>query len=121
MIKESARAEETRGSAVVKIELSDERKSQMVTAIQAYFTEHLDHELGELGAGVDVRCWGAGRGAGEAGDRAAVLDTGNLAVQLALGRNAARLGDREAAFRHLDRALEIRPDSRAALRERAEF
>lgn len=35
---------------MVKIELSDERKSQMVTAIQAYFTEHLDHELGELGA-----------------------------------------------------------------------
>jgi tetratricopeptide (TPR) repeat protein len=59
------------------------------------------------------------QGAREAYARAADLAPGNFAVHLALGRSAARLGDREAAIRHLDRALEIRPDSREALRERA--
>jgi len=34
----------------MRIELSDERKAKMLTAIQQYFRENLDQELGELGA-----------------------------------------------------------------------
>lgn len=59
------------------------------------------------------------QGAREAYARAAEIAPGNFGVHLALGRSAARLGDREAAIRHLDRALEIRPGSREALSERA--
>jgi uncharacterized protein (DUF2164 family) len=34
----------------MRIELADERKAKMVTAIQSYFAENLDYELGDLGA-----------------------------------------------------------------------
>ncbi len=34
----------------MRIELRDERKAKMVIAIQRYFQENLDEELGELGA-----------------------------------------------------------------------
>ncbi len=34
----------------MRIELADERKAKMVIAIQRYFRENLDAELGELGA-----------------------------------------------------------------------
>jgi uncharacterized protein (DUF2164 family) len=34
----------------MRIELTDERKAKMLTAIQQYFRENLDQELGELGA-----------------------------------------------------------------------
>ena len=34
----------------MRIELTDERKAKMVTAIQSYFRENLDDEIGELGA-----------------------------------------------------------------------
>ncbi len=34
----------------MRIELTDERKARTVTAIQRYFRENLDEELGELGA-----------------------------------------------------------------------
>jgi len=34
----------------VNIELSDERKAQLVSAIKAYFEENLDRDIGDLGA-----------------------------------------------------------------------
>jgi uncharacterized protein (DUF2164 family) len=34
----------------MRIQLDEERKARMVTEIQRYFRENLDHELGELGA-----------------------------------------------------------------------
>jgi uncharacterized protein (DUF2164 family) len=34
----------------MRIELTDERNAKMLTAIQQYFRENLDQELGELGA-----------------------------------------------------------------------
>jgi len=34
----------------MRIELTDERKAKMLTAIQQYFRDNLDQELGELGA-----------------------------------------------------------------------
>ena len=34
----------------MRIELTDERKAKMVTAIQSYFRKNLDDEIGELGA-----------------------------------------------------------------------
>ncbi len=34
----------------MRIELTDERKAKMVIAIQSYFRENLDDEIGELGA-----------------------------------------------------------------------
>jgi len=36
----------------MRIQLSDERRASLVSAIQAYFAEHLDREIGELGAGL---------------------------------------------------------------------
>ena len=36
----------------MRIQLSDERRASLVSAIQAYFSEHLDREIGELGAGL---------------------------------------------------------------------
>ena len=35
---------------MLRIELTDERKASMVEAIQRYFAENLDRELGALGA-----------------------------------------------------------------------
>ena len=37
-------------SRSMRIQLSDERKTKMMTAIQHYFAENLDQQLGELGA-----------------------------------------------------------------------
>jgi len=34
----------------LRIELSDERKAQLVSAIQVYFADNLDREIGDLGA-----------------------------------------------------------------------
>lgn len=34
----------------MRIELSDERKAQLVSAIQVYFADNLDREIGDLGA-----------------------------------------------------------------------
>jgi uncharacterized protein (DUF2164 family) len=34
----------------MRIELTDERKAKMVSAIQRYFAESLDSEIGDLGA-----------------------------------------------------------------------
>jgi uncharacterized protein (DUF2164 family) len=34
----------------LRIELTDARKAHMVDAIQGYFADNLDHELGALGA-----------------------------------------------------------------------
>ena len=34
----------------MRIQLDDERKAKMMTAIQRYFAENLDQQLGELGA-----------------------------------------------------------------------
>ena len=36
----------------MRIQLSDDRKQQLVTAIQRYFRDNRDQELGELGAGL---------------------------------------------------------------------
>ena len=36
----------------MRIELEDERKAKMIAAIQGYFAEKLEYEIGELGAGM---------------------------------------------------------------------
>lgn len=36
----------------MRIQLSDDRKAQLVSAVQSYFRDNLDLELGELGAGL---------------------------------------------------------------------
>jgi len=53
------------------------------------------------------------------GLRAEALRPDDFEAQLGLGRAAARAGDREAAIRHLDRALQIRPGNQAAVLERS--
>jgi tetratricopeptide (TPR) repeat protein len=61
------------------------------------------------------------RNAREAYRRAEKLRPDRFDVHLALGRIALALGDRGEAALHLDRALEIRPGSEAALREKAKL
>jgi tetratricopeptide (TPR) repeat protein len=58
-------------------------------------------------------------GARDALEQAAALRPNVFDLQLALGRVAARLGDREAALLHFDHALRMWPDSRVALEERS--
>ena len=53
-------------------------------------------------------------GARAAYEKAEALRPDDFEVQLGLGRVAARAGDRAAALRHLDRALQIRPGNQAA-------
>jgi Flp pilus assembly protein TadD len=53
-------------------------------------------------------------GARTAYERAERIRPDDFELELALGEVASRLGDREGAIRHLDRALALQPDSAVA-------